>query len=76
MTEAMQMTVSSEIANRMDDSSSTACAQGLRSRSADAEPWVEADMRKKGSGLPASGKKGGPRVQARCPPCLGLFVGG
>jgi hypothetical protein len=69
MTEAMQMTVSSEMENRMDDSSSTH-ARTPREPRLSFMPWVETVMRDPGpvelAGLVALGsklakhKKGGP----------------
>jgi hypothetical protein len=43
MTEAMQMTVSSEIENRMDESSSTTLRQ-VREPVSSSMPWVETVM--------------------------------
>jgi len=56
MTEAMQMTVSSEMANRIDDSSSTA-ARSRGEGEARGRPWVEAVM--VGPGRRAARQKSG-----------------
>ena len=67
MMDAMQITVSSEMAKRIDDSSSAAarrvCGPVLRRR-----PWVEAVM----EGIETKRRA----LCARCPPLLSLVVGG
>ena len=69
MTEAMQMTVSSAIAKRIDESSSTARRSGcgaLWMRT----PWVISDMR---GSMQRQVKTGGPTVEMD-PPALGLVA--
>ena len=71
MTEAMQITVSSEMANRMDDSSSTP-ARRAREPDWTRTPWVVSDMEIKGQ----EAKKKGGAIVWMDPPFLGLFIGG
>ena len=71
MTEAMQITVSSEMANRIEDSSSTPARRAWEPDFM-RRPWVLSDMG--GSGVCEARKKKGGTIAAMDPPFLGLLL--